>query len=253
MKKYDYHTHNGFSGCARHPYPVAAGWRVARSRGITKYGVSNHIPANPARHEYLPGLRAEIDALGDSRVLLGVELDLDREEGVNYLAPAYWDVVDFALGASHNQPVGFLKLPDIQPDEVAAYFAGFRRVLENSFKKIPLDIWAHPFLQHFKHFGTKYWADFLRPLFLDISEVCANEGVAIELTPAYRRKCGDHEDVFAALEEMYALAMEVPDLLFSLGSDAHRVEDVGDIQVPLSYVEQFAIPDTRIVDLPRKR
>ena len=42
MKLYDYHTHNGYSGCASNqPYSIEEGWNVMQGKGIEKYGISN--------------------------------------------------------------------------------------------------------------------------------------------------------------------------------------------------------------------
>jgi histidinol phosphatase-like PHP family hydrolase len=250
MKQFDYHTHNGYSGCAsKFPYSIKEGWQAIQKRGITKYGISNHFPTRKEFGDYIPQLREEVDNLGNENILLGVELELDQETGINHLSAKNQSMLDFIIGSAHNQPVGFLQLPDIEEEEEFEFFESFENVLLNSFEKIPIDIWGHPFLHEFGNFGNKYWDKFMRPLYIKCLDMCAKQKIAIELTPAYARKCAKQPTTYPILDEMYTLAMEHDEIFFVTSSDAHSLANLGDIIIPNQYIQRFNIPDDRILEL----
>jgi histidinol phosphatase-like PHP family hydrolase len=53
--------------------------------------------------------------------------------------------------------------------------------------------------------------------------------------------------------DVVARAMASAGVLFSLGSDAHEVEQVGSLDYPLELVREFGIPRERILVPQRKR
>jgi len=253
MKLYDFHTHNGYSGCAsKYPYSIAEGWKAIQKRGIVKWGISNHYPTRPVYGDYIPALRKEVDDMENENILLGVELEMKSEDGESVLLPHHYHQLDYIIGSVHELPHDFLTLPDITEDEIADFFASFRRILINGFEKIPVRIWGHPFMNEFEKFGGKYWKDYLLPIFQDCLEVIAKRNIAIDINPSYAGKCARHPEVSNVLDDLFTLAMNTPDVYFVTSSDAHSLANLGDLSIPLSYVKKYKIPESRILEIYKK-
>lgn len=228
------------------------GWQVIQERGITKWGISNHYPTRSEYGNYIPSLRQEVDWLETDKILLGVEMELEHEDGTNEIPPDILKHLDFVIGSSHHQPMGFLNLPDITEDEIGEFFTSYRNVLINSFNKLQIDIWGHPFLQELQHFGDRFWNNYLKPLWYECLEVCADKHIAIELTPTYDNKCKKQPTTYPVLDEMYRIAMENSNIMFVTSSDSHSLAGLGDIRIPMDYVKKFNIPDSRLLELHKK-
>ena len=196
-------------------------------------------------------MRKEVDALDNENILLGVELNLDNESGKSTLTQEQLGILDFMVGSVHDMPVAFLQLPDIEKEEIQDFFESFHQIHKNGFLHHPIRIWGHPFLHELQRFGDTYWADYMRPIYEDMLELCAKNKIAIELTPAYHRKCQDQPSTFTILDEMYAMAMKNPDVYFVTSSDAHSLGNLGEIAIPLDYVKKFSIPETRILEIKK--
>ncbi len=253
MELRDYHTHNGYSGCAsKAPYSAEEGWKTIQKRGVSAYGISNHFPTRKEYGNYLPKLREEVDGLENPNIMLGVELELNEESGNNKLAQEQQNLLDYIVGSAHQQPVRFLDLPDITEDEIEMFWNSYHKVLSNGFKNIPVDIWGHPFLQELQHFGDKYWKTHMLPIYEDLLEICANRKIAVELTPAYQRKCQKQPTTFSVLEEMYKMATKNKDIYFATSSDAHDLSNLGILDIPLQYVKRHKIPEDRLVRIEKK-
>lgn len=253
VKLYDYHTHNGYSGCAsKAPYSVADGWKIIQQRGVTKWGISNHYPTRSIYGDYFPALRAEIDAMHNDNILLGVELELNSDEGKCVLNPKQLDLLDYIIGSVHNLPHSFLTLPDIDEEEIADFFGSFRNMLVNGFKNIPVRIWGHPFMNEFGEWGDTYWKAHLLPIYEECLDIIARRHIAIDLNPSYEGKCKKFPAVKQVLDEMFALAVDQPDVYFVTSSDAHGLVNLGDLAIPLKYIEKFQIPNSRILEIDKK-
>ena len=254
IKKYDYHTHNGYSGCAsKHPYSVKDGWKTAQDRGLIKWGISNHYPTRREYGNYFPKLRKEVDAMENVRILLGVEMELEHEEGLNGLPDDIFKQLDYVIGSSHHQPMGFLKMPDLTDADIGEFFESYRNVLVNSLKRLPIDIWGHPFLQELQHFGDRFWDSYLKPIFEECLDICADKQIAIELTPTYHNKCQAQPTTFPVLEKMYAMAVKHTAVPFVTSSDSHSLVGLADLTIPLQYVKKFGITQERILEIEKRR
>ena len=183
---------------------------------------------------------------------MGVEVDIDDEDGKNKL-PEHWrGIVDYIVGSSHNQPVDFLSLSDIEDEEIEEFFDTYRGSLINSFNNIPISIWGHPLLRVFQHFGDRFWKKYMLPVYEECLDVCAEQNIAIELTPQYYNKCSKQPSTFKILDEMYSLAMNNKEILFTTSSDGHTMKTLGDLTIPVQYVKKFKIPQDRLLRLKSK-
>jgi histidinol phosphatase-like PHP family hydrolase len=261
----DYHSHTGHSRCVKHPYSVKDGFKMAKSRGIDRWGVTNHVHFNSPIQDFFQDLKAEINAVDPKNIYLGLELDIDSEDGHCVLKPETIKLVDYIIAAPHNQAIGFLTMPDTDEDGVREYFIALKKTLINSFKKIPIGIWAHPFLQEVENFGAKYWKPYLRPMLNDLLPICASKGIAVEINESYFSKTSNvdkHEEIIdgmhyteqvtSVLQDLYTMVKGHSDVKLSYGSDAHSVEDAGNIGDLIKFAKKLGIPDSRFVVIEKK-
>jgi histidinol phosphatase-like PHP family hydrolase len=275
QKLIDFHTHNGESRCVKQPYSLEAGWDSAQKQGIYSFGVTNHVHYNSPLQDFLPDLRLKVDKINQSimkkrtgiynknevPILLGVELDVDSPEGICTLKPETFKIIDYVIGGPHNQPTAFLKMPDISEEEEADYFDNLKQVLTSAMKKVPLNIWVHPFLQEIENFVDKFWKKYMESILLECLPIIANKGIAIEITGEFHNKSLGLDDwdmmmegipkykrMLDMLTSIYKHALQFPEIRFSFGSDAHSVESVGDIANQRVFAKILGIPNNRIVD-----
>lgn len=264
--RYDYHVHNGYSRCVKNPYSINESWQRALSKEIEKLGITNHVHFNSPIQDFLPNIKSEIDSTNNPNFLLGVELDIDSPHGKNVLSSDTYGVIDYVVAGPHNQATGFLKMVDIEEDEIDGYFDNLRDVLVNSLKNVNMQIWVHPFLQEFHEFGDLYWKKFLKPILNDCLPICANKGIAIEISAAFHRENQVPEfqshwstwDTYypvlnSMLKEIYQTALAYPDIPFSFGSDAHQINEIGDINIPIQIAYELDIPISRIIKIEKRK
>ncbi|MHA1700284.1 MAG: hypothetical protein ACTSWN_15680, partial [Promethearchaeota archaeon] len=235
-KYFDHHVHNGFSRCVKVPFSVESAFNVARARGfIEGIGITNHCHMNSPDQSHLEPTRMAIDQLnsrlGETRVLLGVELDIDHPSGRFVLSEKSLSIVDYVVAGPHNMPHRSLAFPDMEREDFDEYFAVLHDILVNSFEKNPIDIWPHPFLQEIEIGGTtfeKYIFDILD----DVLPVLAEKGIAMEISSTFLRdKDGTVEirnksdkdpgwlQIAKITNKIYKLANDFGKISFSFASD----------------------------------
>jgi histidinol-phosphatase (PHP family) len=256
----DYHTHTRLSDGTGKPVDYA---RAARERGIAEIGLSDHAPITgravswamrPADlAEYVRLVRDAQRAVPKVSVKLGLEVDYlpGCDAWVRVLAAMYpWD---YFLGSVHflgEFPVD-RAAADWQHEDLAARWREYFALWADAARSGLFDALAHPDLP--KKFGFRPAGD-LTPLHEEALRVVAAAGVAIEVsTGGLRQPC--HE-IYPAPEFLrLACRLGIP---VTLGSDAHRPEDVGrdfDQAVALlrscgySQVSQFTARQRTLVPL----
>ena len=275
MKLIDWHTHNGASRCVKNPYSLEEGIKSARYQGLFSFGVTNHVHFNSPIQDFIPELRQNVDTInqsiiknekhkyrtGEVPILMGVELDVDSPEGICVLNPETIKLIDYVIAGPHNQPTAFLKMQDISEEEEADYFSNLKAVLTSAMKKVPLNIWVHPFLQEIENFVDKYWKQYMESILLECLPIIANKGIAIEITGEFHNKFLGPDDwdtsmdgipkykrMITMLTSIYKHAIQFPEIKFTFGSDAHAVDRVGDIASQRLFAKILGVPNNRIVD-----
>ena len=263
MELFDSHTHNGYSRCVKASWTVAEGWSYAKKRGLKALGITNHVHFNSPRQEFLVDLRKEIDCIPRANILLGVELDIDDPGGRIMLKKETLDLLDYVIAGPHNMPTDSLNFPDITQDEIDEYFVGLRSILVSSLKKGPINVWVHPFYQEL-HYGIKFWPK-IEPIYAECLEICANRGIAIELTEAFSRDVQPinkqqypdlatfQKELLGIVKKMVVQAAQFPDLEFSLASDAHDLVEVGHLDFPLELIHSIDALQERLIHVEKKR
>lgn len=264
MHLHDLHTHNGYYRTVKVPWSVERGWRVARARQLVYLGLSNKVAFNHPAPAFLPELRGLVDAFqetapGPPRVLVGVEVDIGARDGRLPLTPEDLAPADYVIAAPHNQPVRSLAWPDLTPDEHAEYFDALRDVLYEPLKRHPVDVWGHPFLQEVEHYGEQFW-EYLAPILRELLPLCEDQGIALEINSTCFRKHHVPDtarwpslpayltEITRAFARVFRVATEESRVRFVLGSDAHHVDQVGDVGFPHLLARALGIPDDRFVD-----
>jgi len=267
MRKYfDHHCHSGYSRCVKVPYAIKDGLKRAISRGFVEgIGITNHCHFNSPEQDHLKQSREEIDRLnqdlGDTKVLLGVELDIDHPSGKFVLTKESLDLVDYVLAGPHNMPHKSLAFPDMAQEDFDEYFGVLHDILVNSLEKNPIDIIPHPFLQEIE-IGGSFFEKEVFAILPDILDVLAEKGIAMEISSTFHRdkqdtvelfSPGNNEDgwlqIIKMTSKIYKEALKRHDLKFSFASDAHRLDLAGDIFTPIMIARALHVPGKRIMHL----
>jgi histidinol phosphatase-like PHP family hydrolase len=224
---------------------------IARQKGLAAVGIAEHCDyVGPGFVRRQNRLVQEAQARHDVEVLSGLEVNIDRF-GALSVDPEVASQVDYLIGSLHRFPgatmhwedearmnafVASLGVSGLVQTWMEAVLAGIER---NGF-----DILGHP-LAMFRKFGllkaghiSGYDEPRLKEAGWRIARAAAKHGVAIEMNnytvdfPGY---------------EAFVVTCHQEGTLFSLGSDAHPLEKVGQIQDAVELLERVGVTSDRIV------
>ncbi|MFX0098044.1 MAG: hypothetical protein ACFFCS_00575 [Candidatus Hodarchaeota archaeon] len=263
---FDHHCHNGHSRCVKVPYSIEDGLNRALDRGFVEgIGITNHCHMNSPEQEHLKQSREEIDKINqerrDEKVLLGVELDIDHPSGKFVLKKESLELVDYVLAGPHNMPHKSLAFPDMEREDFDEYFGVLHDILVNSLDRNPINIIPHPFLQEIEIGGVFFEKEIFNIL-PDVLSILAEKGIAMEISSTFHRDKQGTVEIFALgnkddswiqiikmTSKIYQEALRYADIMFSFGSDAHGLENAGDIFTPILISRVLKIPGKRIMHL----
>ena len=232
------HTHFGYCAVDVHPAPVRERIELLGLKGVAcvEHAGQLYLPADdfwrrvhvedPAaipnarklRKDRIGAFRSAMAGFRSASLAVGLEVECDRDGKLNLLEEdrAGWDVL---MGALHWLPSN---LPSNTPDRFAA---SFMTVTEQLLSQ-GIHVLAHPF-RIFRHERIPVPAQLHRPL----ARLLKEHGTAAELNfhlndpePEFFRVCG---------EEGTRIVM---------GSDAHQLREVGDLQPHLRLLRQIGAP-----------
>lgn len=256
--------HTGYSRCVHEPYSIDAALEVALERGFVEgIGITNHVHFNSPEQEHLKISRTQIDAINEAvdepRVLLGVEVDVDHPSGWFVLSEVSLALVDYVIAGPHNLPHESLAMDGMGPEEFSEYFGSLEKIIVNSLSKNPIDIWVHPFLQEIE-IGGEYFASYIFHMLPGILDILEKNRIAMEISATFPRDKGyplkvpgantrDEAWVQVAriTSTIYKMALDHGGISFSFASDAHDLENAGDIGFPIIFSKFFAIPGEKIL------
>ncbi len=185
---------------------------TARQRGLSALAFTEHVRRDtPWFGTFARHVRAAAQAYPDLRVYVGCEAKALDSAGSLDASDAILAECDLVLGSVHRFPDGnggYLEPGSLPADACAerefALALGLVRAA-------PIHVLAHPGGMSLRNHGS-----FPEPLFRRLLEAARERGVAVEINTSYLR------DVPAFLR----LCAEV-DPLVSIGSDVHRLEELG--------------------------
>jgi histidinol phosphatase-like PHP family hydrolase len=216
MRKHDLHIHSSYSDGLDPPLRII---EAAKEKQLELIAITDHAPELSVgiKPFKIPSLLAEVKRLQKEeagvQVLLGMEANVINLEGAIDLDELVLKQLDFVIAGIH-----YVRGVS-SPKELAH---GYLQRAFNVIKRHHFQVLAHPFFLH------RDLLPFLLPEeieeFLDLA---ISKGVAMEVNVKYRnpsdefiRQCLHHG------------------IKFSVGSDAHRADEVGDIEWALGKLRK---------------
>lgn len=251
----DYHVHSRHSGDCHTPLIEAC--RVAVARGIREICFTDHIDFEPTdccygTYDYDLAARETEEArdrFGDAiSIGFGVEVDYQdrfRPDIERFLSNKDYDYV---LGSSHY--VGGIILEDHE-----RYFPGktadqaYRPYFDNTLSAVRtglFDTLAH--LDLCKRYGVRYYGSFnwtpYREQIESILSTIISKGMSLEINTSGLRQ--SPRDTYPT-RDILALYFELGGRNIVIGSDAHKVEDIGaGISVALNIAHEIGFTSVRV-------
>lgn len=234
----DFHVHSRLSPCAQGDMRLSNILDACVRTGIEYLGITDHIFSftDPA---IVVEARREITSLATKpiKVFLGCEADVTAV-GKHMVTDEMKSTLDFIMvSANHFHAQGVVLPEDDTPRSVARHFLRmFRYACSLDF----VDVIAHPLVMMMDMFDPKS-LDLIDEVELRdaVSEAKAN-GIAMEISPRALAK-----DQMSFRLKFYSLCKELG-LKFSIGSDSHRLENVGRTRILGSLIKALGITDDDI-------
>ena len=236
----DLHVHTFRSPCGKDEMIPGDILRVALDRGLDKIAITDHFYPMTDPFE----LEETRQAFEEAQFLTGNPIELffgceaevmgpGRTAGSAELAES----LDFVMaGATHFQNKGITDFPEgLDVVEKALYIL---QTFQYAVSLPWVDVIAHPFFVH-PNVLTPGAVDILENFQLRPAlEIAKENGIAMEMS---RRIFHMPEQlIFSA--RFYALCKEIG-LRFTIGSDAHQLEDIGNIRVLRPFIKEMGLTE----------
>ncbi len=216
VAKFDLHVHSSYSDGKS---PPALMVEAAEAEGLEAVAITDHGPdlSVGIKRADIPRVIEEVRQVGKRskvRVLLGFETNVVNELGAIDIDESVVEQIDFLSMGIHYV------FGTMEPSEVAKVYL---RSATNAIDKNKIDIFAHPFFLHgplLPYLAREEIERFVR--------LAAERGTAMEINVKYRAP--DEDFLQLCLKEGVKL---------SVGSDAHRREDVGKVDWALGVIRQI--------------
>jgi putative hydrolase len=236
----DYHTHTYFS---HGKGSIECNVRQAMAKGLKRIALTDHGFAQPLMGmtgEKLMQMRRTIDELnkkynGQIEILLGVESNVISMDGHIDVPDKYIDKLDILAVGLHRAVLttsqGFVWQVKWALN-ASAVMKGMKEKLAGSctealvaaVNRYDVDFVTHPGY----HYPVRI---------LPLAEACAKTGTAIEINSSHGKPG------LEALRQAMATGVN-----FSIGSDAHLPERVGDFELGMALAREANIPPERIIN-----
>jgi histidinol-phosphatase (PHP family) len=230
---YDYHTHSSFSGDSDEPLEAMV--LQAISLGIKEYAVTDHYDPNYRDPAYDFGLdlaayTGELERLSKkygARIKLrkGIELGIQHDVTEDCLAMTRAYPFDFVIGSFHCAEGFDISASAYANRPAEALYRGFYGYVRDCLKIYKdYDVLGH--LNVIDRYAAQIPKD---EVYLDTVEdiirILVDDGKGIEInTSCFRYGMGERTTPTADMLRLYVLAGGE---IVTIGSDAHRVRDVG--------------------------
>jgi putative hydrolase len=226
LLKLDLHVHSKFSDGESTLQELAS---AARAKGLKALGVADHYASHPLRLHGRMGrgrLKEYLSQAAAAGLLKAVEVDIYEDGGVS-LEPSERGLFDYIIGGVHRVGgVDFWGDPSPIPDP-EGFMEAVRVALVEALEGGLIDIVAHltwlpeDLRGMERTLITDGWVE-------SVVRAAASRGVAVEVSGAW--EVPSEEVVRRCLKEGVKL---------SLGSDAHRLSEVGNLSYPLKLLARL--------------
>ncbi len=267
----DHHIHSSYSRCNHETYDLLDIVRQLRTKEVPYYCVSDHIHWDDDDQYFPHHLEAaqKLMKTGLERPLfLGAEItiidrngNLPRQEqsagklsyfmaGDHYI-PGTSITMDDLLGSKRI----LLELVQHQPNELREILGAVKQMYIGCVRNHKPRVLVHPYSTFLR---CKFTHATLIEDWDAVCQACQETQTAIELNLSQIEMCllhpapplCDHPDVPPLPEFYRALLRTVAkyDLLYSLGSDAHTLLDVGNVTQPWAIAQEFHLSPKKILN-----
>ncbi|MCF3641813.1 PHP domain-containing protein [Rhizobium sp. TRM95111] len=185
---------------------------TARARGVGALAFTEHVREDT---DWYPDFFREIDAnrkqFSDMAVYIGVETKAMDEQGRLDLSESVLAAAEIVLGSVHRFPDdrgGYLDFKTLSAEETAEIEF---RLSMGMIRNAPIDVLAHPGGMYQRRHG-----EFPERYFREMMIATLERPVAIEINSSY----------LVNMARFIDLCREI-DPIVSIGSDAHRLDEIG--------------------------
>lgn len=246
----DYHTHTIYSSAIKPSRRHAKGTirenaQAALAKGLEEIGITEHGPSHylyGVRRKNIKLMRDEIDRLNQEfgpkglKILLGVEsniIGLDGRLDVDEEILKYTDILlmGYHYGAMPKGIVDGMGLYLLNPIS-KIFHIGKEKAKElntkayiNALNKYPVDLITHP--------GSKAVVDII-----EVAKEAYKFGTALEIS-------SKHSEL--SVKNIEKLLNE--DVIYMVNSDAHRPEDVGNVEKGIEKAKKAGLPLDKIKNI----
>ena len=246
MPRCDFHIHTKYLGCANETMEIPAIVQECQRLGVTQLGITDHLNSldKLGRHELI---RKDIESLApEMDVYFGVELNFTAADG------------GFAFSAEVKEQYGFqFAIGGIHGTYMDAY--DLRKIVDVQHRhhlktcRDPLvDVLVHPYWFGKGEFDGKGWPwfDSIRAVpesyARELGQTAKETGTAIEINACANLKNPDCSDRYVKEYIEYLAIIAGEGACFSLGSDAHDIKRLGEIQAAWQVAKQLNLGADRI-------
>ncbi len=233
----DYHTHTTYSHGTG---SIEDNVKVAVEKGIKILAISDHGPGHMGygiKRKKYKEMREEIDRLNKLypvKILLGLEANFMSVDGTIDVDDEIRTLSDIILCGYHFGSTPH-HLRDIKMHLYAFLSNKSKRYYEKS-KKLNTEMLINAMeknkMLYITHPGAKGPIDVTA-----VANIAASKGIALEINAKHGHLTID--EIKEALKT---------DVMFSIGSDAHRPEDVGNFDACIKRAKEAGVPVSRIIN-----
>jgi histidinol phosphatase-like PHP family hydrolase len=259
---FDFHIHTKYSSCCKEDYVLTDAYKKAKERGYEGIGVSDHcnFKSYSAPSKFLMTQKNAITSNNlTDQLLLGLEITIVDRKGNLGVNPKYLKMLDYYIISEHvhiaklfseyynmKQKFRTIITSGTKPYLIPTYIQSVQELVVNGIKKNPHSINAH--IWRFPRNVGYYSTELLDKTDL-ILEQLQNSAVAFELHNSFfsyfqltqeesntihtKNLSSIHKSFHETLVDPKRFVQELLkkaskyDIFYSLGSDAHKINDIG--------------------------
>lgn len=236
----DLHVHTHLSPCGQDEMVPAEILRTAAERGIAKLAITDHLYAftDLSAFDEIRSEFEEVKTRLDSsvEVYFGCEAEI-MAPGQTAGSPELTERMDFVMaGATHFHNKGITDFPEGMDDRETALY--ILRTFEYAAGLAWIDVIAHPFFVVPRVCSGEVVGLLTNSELIPALELARDNNVALEIS----RRIFHTPEQLQFSKRFYSLCKEVG-LKLTMGSDAHRLEDVGNVRLLKPFIDDLGFSD----------